>query len=75
MSKIEKIVVNENYAYPSVSKVKLPKDKLYKEKGKVREREINFDKSGSIASQVTQIDKDLGILNNRYNVLLKEYAV
>ena len=70
--KVEKISVNESYAYPKLNKRQLPKDKLYKEKALVRTREVTIDENLSPSDKVLRIASDLEILDKRLQELRKK---
>lgn len=73
MSKREEITVSDNYQYPKVSKVKLAKDKLYREKTTIVKKEIVLDKSLSSNGQIKQIDSYFSVLETRKKQLLTNY--
>lgn len=67
------ITVNEDYQYPKKSKVKMPKDKLYKETSIVRVRDASLDKTMSLEGQMKQVDKDINNLEKRINIIYKDF--
>ena len=56
MAKKEVIVIKEDYTYPKASKIKIPKDKLYKEVAVVRVRDASLDKTMSLEGQMKQVE-------------------
>ena len=67
------ITVNEDYQYPKKSKVKMPKDKLYKETSIVRVRDASLDKTMSLEGQMKQVDKDINNLETIINFMYISY--
>ena len=73
MAKKEVITIKEEYTYPKASKVKMPKDKLYKEISTVRVRDASLDKTMSLEGQMKQVDKDIEMLEKKINILYKDF--
>lgn len=73
MAKKEVIVIKEDYTYPKASKIKIPKDKLYKEVAVVRVRDASLDKTMSLEGQMKQVEKDISILEKKLNNLFKDF--
>lgn len=73
MAKKEVITFKEEYTYPKVSKVKMPKEKLYKEKAVVRVRDASLDKTMSLEGQIKQVDKDLSIIETKINNIYRDF--
>lgn len=73
MAKKEVIKIKEEYQYPKVSKVKMPKEKLYKETTIVRVRDASLDKTMSLEGQMKQVEKDINIIELKIDSLYREY--
>lgn len=73
MAKKEIITIKEEYQYPKASKVKMPKEKLYKETTIVRVRDASLDKTMSLEGQMKQVEKDISIIEMKIDSLYREY--
>ena len=72
--KVEKIIINEDYVYPRVSKTSIPKDKLYVEKSNVLKREIVLNKNLSFDAQKEELVKFVNNLYKKINKIEIDYA-
>ena len=72
--KVEHIDINDSYTYPRVSKISLPKDKLYKEKTNVQKREIVLNKKLSFDEQKQELSKFVSNLYKKIKKIEIDYS-
>lgn len=73
MAKKEVLTIKEEYTYPKASKIKMPKEKLYKEKAVIRVRDASLDKTMSLEGQIKHVEKDLEIIEAKLNSIYREF--